>query len=360
LVVGIDEKQAVARIWGWGGVELRELGTIALGGEKARSEWDRWEPDVAWHPVDGVLVLAGADGLWRWSEHGEFERLPGATGSKYSWLAFSPDGTTVWAAPSSSGADNAWQHSDALDWETQTLTTGLLRWDSDVVEHPGGGLVVTMNSDQGATTVLFAQVSDNRLQVLRRALILDVDGYEAPVFSADGRYFAIRGDSYAHQVEVFRFPSLEQVFVLPLGDGDWSFHNLGFVADTLLIGTPEGKIVQLGIDPEWTVVHEVSSDSITALAVGADGSVHVATAGGLQLLTLDADHQPADPSLVTAFIDSTSILEDLSNLDDDLDLTDGTRSFGSDELDKTEPDPTDPTWLQIRTHLNALPQNETP
>jgi hypothetical protein len=254
-----------------------------------------------------------------------------------------------------------------LDWNAAALTNGLLGWDSDIVAHPAGGLVATLNSDQGATMVLFAQVSDNRLQVLRRALILDVDGYSAPMFSADGRFFAIRGNAYEHHVQVFEFPSLEQLLVVPLGDGDsydsWSFHNLAVVADTLLVGTPKGTIAQLSVDQDRYVIHQVGDEPITALAVGADGSVLVGTAGGLQLLDaapFESAHRPADTSLVATFVEQTSILEDLSDLEEALDLTDGTRSFGSDELDKSEPDPADPSWLQIRTHLNALPQNETP
>jgi len=46
---------------------------------------------------------------------------------------------------------------------------------------------------------------------------LDADGYEAPVFSADGRRFAIRGNAYENSLAVFEFPSLKLVLATTLG-----------------------------------------------------------------------------------------------------------------------------------------------
>ena len=367
LVVGIDTERFAARMWGWDGGGLRELSAFLPSTPRNRLTWARRVLEVAWHPTEPTFVLAGPDGLLQWREEDGFQPLPGApVEAAYRCLAFSPDGTTVWASPSSAGGEEAWDKSDALDWATRTLVTGLPGWDTDVVEHPAGGLLTTLHSDQGATLVLFA---DSKFQVLRRALILDVDGYGAPVFSADGRFFAIRGNSYEHHAQVFEFPSLRRELVLPLGDGDsydsWSFHNLAFVADTLLIGTPQGTIAQLSVDQSRFVVHDlVGGKSITALAVGADGSVLVA-ADGLRLLEPGVfetivDRQPPRAELVAAFLEGTSIAGDFSNFEEALDLTDGTQSFGSDVLDKTEADSDDPTWLQIRAQLNALPQDETP
>jgi hypothetical protein len=91
----------------------------------------------------------------------------------------------------------------------------------------------------------------------RRALILDADGYQTPVISPDGRYLAIRGNSYENSLEVFEFPSLTRVFATVLGephrsgkyDPDWdrqyrawSRHNIAFgVQPSLLwVGTPAG------------------------------------------------------------------------------------------------------------------------
>ena len=59
--------------------------------------------------------------------------------------------------------------------------------------HPAGGLVATLQNDQGTTLVLFSRDTGPMLRPLRRALILDCDGYETPVFSPDGRHFAVRG-----------------------------------------------------------------------------------------------------------------------------------------------------------------------
>ncbi|GAA3933699.1 hypothetical protein Aau02nite_26190 [Amorphoplanes auranticolor] len=51
--------------------------------------------------------------------------------------------------------------------------------------HPAGGLRLTFSSHQGATLGLFARAAGTAMRVLRRALILDCDGYETPVFSPD-------------------------------------------------------------------------------------------------------------------------------------------------------------------------------
>jgi hypothetical protein len=58
--------------------------------------------------------------------------------------------------------------------------------------------------------VVFARVDQGgapaAMRLLRRALHLDNDGYMPPVFSPDGRYLAIRGNSYGHSLDVFEFP----------------------------------------------------------------------------------------------------------------------------------------------------------
>jgi hypothetical protein len=83
-------------------------------------------------------------------------------------------------ASSLADEDTAWLRSDAFDPATGELRAGP-RWDTAVVDHPGGGLVVTLSSDQGATDLLFARSDDQRparMHVYRHAIILDVDGYD--------------------------------------------------------------------------------------------------------------------------------------------------------------------------------------
>jgi hypothetical protein len=138
--------------------------------------------------------------------------LPANAG--YRDVAFSPDGKTLWASPSAApDEDTAWQSSDAVDLSADARRAGR-RWDTGVVEHPGGGLVVTLSSDQGATDMLFARPGDGvpaRMRVFRHAIILEVDGYETPVFSPDGRYLAIRGNAYVQSLDVFEFPTLHHL-----------------------------------------------------------------------------------------------------------------------------------------------------
>ena len=148
--------------------------------------------------------------MTRWTPAGVCEQggLPPA--AAYLNLAFSPDGRTLWASPSSRATDDPRQYySDVLDPVSGAVSTGP-GWDARLPAHPGGGLVATLRSDQAATLVVFARAGHDSapaaMRVLRQALILDADGYEAPVFSADGRRFAIRGNAYENSLAVFRVP----------------------------------------------------------------------------------------------------------------------------------------------------------
>jgi hypothetical protein len=125
----------------------------------------------------------------RWTPAGlsRLEGLPPA--AAYRSVAFSPDGHTLWASPSSGDEGSAWESSDTLDLASGTVGVGP-RWDTGIAAHPAGELVAALCSDQGATLGLFARVDqDSRpaaMRVLRRALILDADGYQTPVFSRTG------------------------------------------------------------------------------------------------------------------------------------------------------------------------------
>jgi hypothetical protein len=164
--------------------------------------------------------VTGVAGLRRWTPEGACGVAGVIPTAGYRDVAFSPDGRTLWASPSSCvDEDEAWQRSDAVDLVTGAVRVGP-RWDTAVVEHPGGGLVVMLCSDQGATEVLFARPHEGvpaRLRVLRHGIILDVDGYEAPVLSSDGRYIAVRGNAYVQSLDVFEFPTMRKVLHTTLG-----------------------------------------------------------------------------------------------------------------------------------------------
>src|SRR5262249_17738164 len=150
----------------------------------------------------------------------------------------------------------------------------------------GGGLVVTLSSDQGATDVLFGRPDEGvpaRMRVFRLALVLDVDGYEAPVFSPDGHFLAIRGNASVQSLDVLEFPTLRRVLHTALGGNytsyppsdewlaeqhTWSRHNVAFArhSGALLVGTPEGSIVEIDLDAERAGGQHVSDAPISALA----------------------------------------------------------------------------------------------
>ncbi|MFD3440272.1 hypothetical protein ACFWU3_22475 [Streptomyces sp. NPDC058685] len=218
------------------------------------------------------------------------------------------------------------------------------------------------------------------MRPLRRALILDCDGYETPLFSADGRHFAIRGNAYDNSVEVFEFPSLRRVLATPLGDPSpgypytqawldqmqsWSRHNIAFgsVPGGLWIATPAGALVEVDLETRQAVEHDVLAGSrLSALAATATGTLLVAGSGGdLLLLSVLSDStqtcttsKDISRAAATAFLETTAeVPEDGDDLETHLVLTDGTRTWEADDLATvTETSATDPTWLHIQAAIN--------
>ncbi|MET9262985.1 hypothetical protein [Amycolatopsis sp. NPDC004079] len=86
-------------------------------------------------------------------------------------MVFSPDGQSLWTSPT---PPDLYDRSDAIDLDIGAVTPAPM-WDGGIVAHPAGGLVATMQSDQGASFVLFSRPGD-RLQFLDRALIVDSNG----------------------------------------------------------------------------------------------------------------------------------------------------------------------------------------
>ncbi|MFD4404605.1 hypothetical protein ACFWPH_17790 [Nocardia sp. NPDC058499] len=249
--------------------------------------------------------------------------------------------------------------------------------------------MATLRSDQGATLVVFARVDQqdtpSATRVLRRALVLDADGYEAPIFSVDGRHLAIRGNAYENSLSVFEFPSLDRILETTLGQPcpgypypqewleqlySWSRHNIAFGTrpGVLWVGTPTGTLIEIDLDNQKSTEHDVPAGSrVTAMTATATGELVVATAeGDLAVLSVHAGTDQVEPTdrdsvraLVTAFSDSTDELPDDSDLDTDLFRTDGTRSWAPDDLAAvTTTTSTDPTWRQLQAAMNNARNEE--
>jgi hypothetical protein len=386
LVAGLDRHRPAVHVWDCGGGRPHEIGSIGAGSADYAADrpWTRSTPAVAWHPEQPLLLVAGGDGVLRWTPTGlaPLDGVPAT--ATYRALAFSPDGRALWASPSSGGGDDAWQRSDVLDLGAGAVRTAP-RWDTGVVEHPGGGLVVTLASDQGATHGIFARVDGAAMRVLRRALVLDADGYETPVFSADGRHLAIRGDAYGNSLTVFEFPSLRRVLATTLGEptpdypypaewlermGAWSRHNVAFGPGdgAVWVGTPTGTLLEVDVRDGRAVGHDVLDGSpVTALAATAAGDLVVACGDGdLLLLSVRAGGAQAGPpdedaarAAVMAFVQSTSEVPEGADVEDHLVVTDGTRAWTPDDLDEvTGADEADPSWLRFRAMLHEARARE--
>ncbi|MET8233300.1 hypothetical protein ABZS77_21790 [Micromonospora sp. NPDC005298] len=374
LVAAWDADRPAIRIWEHGDGQLRLRGALGVGSTVYADDvgYERLKrtPSVAWHPSEALLAVADAESVVLWTPSNT-SPVTAATRTEYQReVAFSPDGRTLWLSPAT-GKDG-WEQSVALDLASGTTVVGP-RWDTGVVAHPAGGLVCTLESDQGATLVLFSADTGPVLRPLRRALVLDCDGYEAPIFSSDGRHFAVRGNAYDNSLEVFEFPSLRRVVGMTLGEPSpgypypqewmdemeaWSRHNVAFGASprVLWIGTPDGVVIERDIDGSRVIEHEVlSGAAVTALAATAAGELVIA--GNDEVLLVlpagTAGHDGAPRAVVTEFLASTT---EASVVDmDQLDLTDGTRTWQSGDLDAvTETSETDPSWLRIRASMNRL------
>jgi hypothetical protein len=401
LAAGLDAKRPAVHVWDHGSGELREIATIGAGSrpygeghpwalrnlEIAVSD-DRRErgPAVAWHPDRPLLLVAGDGSLVRWTPDGVsgIDGLPSAAG--YRSLAFSPDGQALWASPSagSVASPESWQYcSDAIDLASGAVTVSRW-WDTGVAVHPGG-LVVTLSSDQGATHMLFARVDRESfpasMRVLRRAVVLDADGYATPVLSADGRYLAIRGNAYENSLEVFEFPSLTRVLGTVLGQPhvsggfsperyreyrSWSRRNIAFgsLPGVLWAGTPHGTLVEIDLDNQRAAGHELLSGSpVTALCASAAGDLAAATSDGELVLATVRTESAQDgrasartpQDLAAAFLSATAEAPDDGALEDHLIVTDGMRTWEPGDIAAvTTAAAADPAWLQHRAAINKL------
>ncbi|SEO45814.1 hypothetical protein SAMN04489732_10187 [Amycolatopsis saalfeldensis] len=386
MVAVVDSERPAVHIWHCGGGTLRELGVVGpesrAGGKALFHERMDRTPALAWHPEQPFLLIAGETGVVRWSADGlaDDDALPST--ACYRSIAFSPDGQTVWAHPSSRGGDDGWRSSDVVDLATGSVSAGW-QWDTGVAAHPAGGLVVTLQSDQGATLGLFAridrEITPTPMRLLRRALILEGDGYQAPVFSVDGRHLAIRGNAYENLLEVFEFPTLRRVLRTTLGDPNpgypyssewleqyraWSRQNAAFGAEpgVLWLGTPSGTVLEIGVDDQRVVEHDVLGDSpVTGLCALSSGDLVVAGgAGELALVSVRTDAASATPDrgamrdAVTAFVDAVSEVPDDDALWDQLVMTDGTREWAPNDLATPfTATTTSPAWRQLQAVLNT-------
>jgi hypothetical protein len=393
LVAGLAAGRPAAYIWDCASAQMQELGV--LGSEATPyDDDDPWishtrRPTLAWHPERPELMFSGEDGVTQWTpdEIRPLTAVPRTT--RYRTMAYSPDGRTLWASPSSTG-DDAWSRSDALDLASGSLTATGPGWDTGVALHPAGGLAVTLESDQGATLVLFARIDQEStpaaMRVLNRALVLDVDDHHAPIFTRDGRHFAVRGNAYEHLVQIFEFPSLRRVLAVTLGDPSpgypypeewlvqrraWGWHNIAFAAhpDVLWIATPDGKLVELGISGESAVEHDVLDGArATALAATAAGELIVATADGeLVLISVNDDATASDVAgcdasheAVVAFLNATREIPAEGDTWEHVVTTDGSRTWTPEDLSEiTAADDEDPTWLRLAAAINAASGRST-
>lgn len=373
LVAGVDSQRPAVHVWDCDAGQLRALETIGAESAAYRDvhEWEFqwWKPAAAWHPDRPLLVVADEGGVVLWTPDGveEMDDLPTAA---YRYLAFSPDGEGLWAAPSSGDEHKPWElSSDVLDPYSGTVHTGP-GWHTGIATHPAGELVATLHGDDiDGTSVVFARVDDETapttMRLLHRTLDLDVDNYETPIFSVDGRHLAIRGHD-ENSLDVFGFPSLQHVLrtTLDLRGSPHPRHagprhDIAFGAQPgmLWLGTTAGILVEIDLDEHYTIGHDVLDGApVTALAATPAGELVVATANcDLVLLSVLADPEKActlDDDAVrataTAFLDATSEVPDGSGAEAEWQIPSNLLNWGADDLATA----TEPSWLRLQAAID--------
>jgi hypothetical protein len=391
LVAGLAIDRPAVSVWSYeAGGGARLLATVG-DDERRYDDYPLWErfgltPSLSWHPDHPRLAIAGHHALLEWSPDALHAIHRGTDGARY--VAYSPDGDALWASPAFGGiaslsqSDDGpadWDHSVVIDLESDERRLAP-PWDTGVAVHPGSDVVATLQSDQGATSILFARTMRDdrpaRFAFLNRALILDADGYEPPVFSRNGQYLAVRGNAYENTLQVFEFPSLDLVLATTLGEGypghpvsdewaeqyqSWSRHNIAFspAMGALLVGTPDGAVLEIDLaNLEARRREIVPGERITTMTATQAGQLLACTEQG-DLLLLGrpsaVTNDPTPQARVETFLKTALAVDGDRDLNSQLVLTDGSRAWTNEQLAATTtPEADDPMWLRFRAHINAL------
>lgn len=426
LLATVDAHHVAVHVWTWRAGELLRLGSIGEPGvARVPDSIGRLQRgrDIDWHPTRPWLAVAGAQGVqlwmcdlaagvqllrtcgvmppcervvedtlyWQSSNGGEMQpvtrhrtiprELPG-----YMHVGFSPSGRSLWAS-AVDARDEEVRDGLASDWfdlDDPAHATQVWRWDTDLALHPEGELMAAFESNQGATLLRFARVNDGpageSIETLRRALVLDADGYCDLTFSPRGDRFLFHGNAYEGFCQVHAFPSLERVCIVPL-DGwketlekrlppSWNdycpfFESLAFSPDNegLLIGLRSGHLVDLDLRTLEPRDHVLLLDRpLSAFRVRAhDGLLAVTDLDGL-LRLYQLPHPAAHPDttsrpLTRSFVDATAPATRYAPWDD-LSLTDGLREWSDASLDTSDLPDSAPTWARLGAALRACVASE--
>jgi WD40 repeat protein len=366
LLATSDALHQAVHVWTWNEGKMRLLASPGDRTKKLPASFSRGGGvEAAWHPTLPMLAVTGLGGVQLWDcsfdsgvrRVGSVGILPaeertadrflytvsegGApfgpvksqgtitrTPPSYFYAAFSPLGRSLWASPSSDGVEFR------SDWFTPEETAGehFSYWDTEMVAHPEGVLVATFESEQMGTLLRFASVQPGLfgdvLQPLRRALMMDVDGYEGLSFSPRGERFLFRGNAYDNACYLYDFPSLRVRCVLffegrkelekklPVSwqRRRWSFfESADFAPDgsSVLVGLSSGRLIDFELASQMVRSNVLLLDHpICSLRVRhGDGLLAVSDFTGL-LQIHQLGHKPLPPinsrSLSREFLAHTS------------------------------------------------------
>ncbi|WP_086821707.1 hypothetical protein [Allokutzneria sp. NRRL B-24872] len=331
LVAAVDGGRRAVHVLDCG---RNELGLLAgIGSESsAYGEVEPWERGMrdafaVWHPVEPRLLVATEGTVWSWTptELRELTGLP--AGAVYEELLFSPDGDTLWASPSATSSRDV----DAIGLVTgEVVVVGVYPQGG---AHPSGAVMLTTSQDQGGSRIDFLRVeqgapADRQLQ--RLMVLLGNDGYQPPIFSPDGHFFAIRGCAYGETLTAFAFPTLEEVLHEKFDgteDDGWWRNDITFGAKpgTLWVGTPTGALWSYDLVAGTKTDHGVlAGPPVTAIGCTSLGQLVIGCDNGEILLAsindgAAVDH-PVDLDAVRA--DAAAFLAATEDVPEDVDDVD--------------------------------------
>ena len=201
--------------------------------------------DVAWHPHEDLLALAGGGRsieLWaqgrlvrslgkpphtgRTMEHRYGLGRPGGgvelqtetlgiplIAQGYSAVAFSATGDRLVASRFGGGASGS--ATEVYDVATGALIDSFWRTDTTLALHPEGVILATLSSNQMASAIRFVQLGET-VHGYDVELAADADEYARLLFNPTGDALAIVGHADAFGVKVYRFPECRLILAADL------------------------------------------------------------------------------------------------------------------------------------------------
>ncbi len=377
LLAALNPVGAQILVWAWEpGGGLRPLVLPGALGSLEANRSPAWS-DLAWHPTQPQLLVTSGVGsqLWDFGEQAQPRLLPAPSGvanGRWDIVGLGAGGGCVW------GGATGREESEVRRLSDGGLLGSLWRCDTQILAHPEGELLASLQSDQGATLVRFAALGGVEPRTFDRGLILDCDGYEGLQFSPTGDRLLYTGNAYERLVTVHAFPSLKKIATIPLGswhelraalpptkwECKWANAEIGAFApsgDTVFVGHQGGEIAEMDVRSSGfeSVGHtQAHATAVGAMAVSSSHQVLASADVTGELKLFQLPHRPASadatarPLTHQYLAEARPVAPDIDP--DDLKLTDGRNEWNMEEISEEMLPANAPTWARIAADRRTI------